>query len=272
MPIVLHRFAHSLNGFMSSSPIILISGSTDDQGSEFGDFSLGLSMAYPRAVKAAGGMPWLLPTISEARWVREAVSQAEGIVLTGGDDVDPKLYTKSLPDAVGRTVQRAHAARDSFEILLIFEAIRQHKPLLCICRGHQILNVALGGTLFADIPLQIPRAQNHSRTDLKDKVVHEVACEQGSLLARSAGGGRLGVNSSHHQAVDEVGRGLRVTARSPDGVIEGLEPAPESGGALPWLLAVQFHPERLFDRHVEHLEIFRALIRACRHERRRRTT
>lgn len=257
---------------MASSPIILISGSTEDKGSEFGDFSLGLSMAYPRAVKAAGGMPWLLPTIPEARWMREAVTHAEGIVLTGGDDIDPKLYTNSLPDEVGRTVQRAHAARDSFEMLLILEAIRQRKPMLCICRGHQILNVALGGTLFADIPLQIPRALNHSRTDLKDQVVHEVVCERGSLLARVAGGGRFGVNSSHHQAVDEVGRGLCVTARGPDGVIEGLERAPESLGALPWLLAVQFHPERLFDRHVEHLEIFRTLIRACRQERQRRTT
>lgn len=258
--------------FMSSSPIILISGSTDDQGSEFADFSLGLSMAYPRAVKAAGGMPWLLPTIAEAQWVREAVRHADGMVLTGGDDVDPKLYTKSLPNDVSRTVQRAHAARDSFEMLLILEGIRQRKPMLCICRGHQIVNVALGGTLFADIPLQIPRALNHSRTDLKDQVVHDVECGEGSMLACIAGGGRLGVNSSHHQAVDEVGRGLRVTARGPDGVIEGLEPAPESRGALPWLLAVQFHPERLFDRHVEHLEIFRALIRACRRERQRRTT
>lgn len=257
---------------MSSNPVILISGSTDDQGSEFGDFSLGLSMAYPRAIKAAGGMPWLLPTIPEARWVREAVRQADGIMLSGGDDVDPKLYTKSLPEEVSRTVQRAHAARDSFEILLILEAIAQRKPLLCICRGHQILNVALGGTLFADIPLQIPRALNHSRTDLKDQVVHDAECELGSMLARIAGGGRLGVNSSHHQAVDEVGRGLRVTARSPDGIIEALEPAPESKDAFPWLLAVQFHPERLFDRHVEHLEMFRMLICACRRARQRRTT
>lgn len=229
-------------------------------------------MAYPRAVKAAGGMPWVLPAIAEEPWVREAVREADGVLLSGGDDVDPNWYTKSLPDDVRRTVSPAHAARDFFEILLILEAVRQRKPLLCICRGHQILNVALGGTLFADISLQIPRALNHSRTDLKDQVVHEVACEQGSMLARIAGGGRLGVNSSHHQAVDEVGRGLRVTARGPDGVIEGLERALDSGGALPWLFAVQFHPERLFDRHVEHLEIFRTLIRACRDLRRRRTT
>lgn len=257
---------------MPARPIILISGSTDDQGSEFADFSLGLSMAYPRAVVAAGGMPWLLPTIPDPALVRNAIGQCDGLLLTGGDDVDPKRYTKSLPPAVRKTVQPAHAERDSFELLLIHEGLRQRKPMLCICRGHQILNVALGGTLFADIPLQIPRAFNHGRTDLKDQIVHDAECEPGSLLAQASGGGRLGVNSSHHQAVDKPGRGLRVTARSPDGVVEGLEWIPESKGPLPWLLGVQFHPERLFDRHVEHLNLFRMLIRASRVERRRRTT
>ncbi len=257
---------------MPVRPTILISGSTDDQGSEFADFSLGLSMAYPRAVAAAGGMPWLLPTLPEKALVREAVRQSDGILLTGGDDVDPKRYTKTLPEAVLKTVQPAHVERDSFEILLIQEGLRQRKPLLCICRGHQILNVALGGTLFADIPQQIPRAMDHGRTDLKDQIVHDAECVPGSLMTRIAGGGRLGVNSSHHQAVDKLGRGLRVTARSPDGVVEGLERTPESEGRVPWLLGVQFHPERLFDRHVEHLNIFRELIRASRVERRRRTT
>ena len=253
---------------MANKPIILISGSTDDQGSEFADFSLGLSMTYALAIQAAGGMPWLLPTVPEARFVREAVSRADGLLLTGGDDVDPKRYTKRLSKKVAKTVQPAHAARDSFEILLIQEALKHRKPLLCICRGHQIVNVALGGTLFADIPLQIPRALNHSRTDRKDQLVHEVECEPGSLMARIAGGRRLGVNSSHHQAVDKLARSLRITARSDDGVIEGLELASEAQGMLPYLLAVQFHPERLFVRHAEHLELFRTFTSACRHKRR----
>ena len=253
---------------MATKPIILISGSTDDKGSEFSDYSLGLSMNYPRAIIAAGGMPWLLPCQPEGRFVAEAVSRADGLLLTGGDDVDPKLYTKTLPASVAKTVQRAHAARDSFEILLINEAFRQRKPLLCICRGHQILNVALGGTLFADIPQQIPQAMNHNRADRKDRVVHEIECEHGSLMARIAGGKRFGVNSSHHQAVARLAPALRATAVSRDGVIEGLELAQDAIGVLPYLLAVQFHPERLFARHGEHRELFRTFVRASRREQR----
>jgi putative glutamine amidotransferase len=151
--------------------------------------------------------------------------------------------------------------------MLIEEVLRQRKPLLCICRGHQILNVALGGTLFADIRLQIPRALSHSRTDKKDQVVHEVTCEPGSLMAAIAGKERLGVNSSHHQAVARLAKGLRATAVSRDGIIEGLEPGPADRGLLPYLLAVQFHPERLFARHAEHLELFKTFIRACRRKR-----
>ncbi len=252
---------------MANKPIILISPSTDDQGSEFADFSIGLSMNYPRAIIAAGGVPWILACHPERAFVREAVKAAHGILLTGGDDVDPKWYTDELPDAVARTVQRAHAERDSFEILLVKEAFRQRKPLLCICRGHQILNVALGGTLIADIPLQIPRAAGHNRSDLKDQVVHEVECLPGSVMARIARGGRLGVNSSHHQAVARMARGLRPTAVSDDGIVESIELAPEARDRLPYLLSVQFHPERLFARHAEHLELFRTFIRASRRKR-----
>jgi putative glutamine amidotransferase len=251
----------------SPKPLILISGSTDDKGAEFVDYSMSLSMNYPLALTAAGGLSWLLPCQPDRDLVAEAVGRSDGVLLTGGDDVDPKLYTKRLPPEVARTVQRAHADRDSFELMLIEEVLRQRKPLLCICRGHQILNVALGGTLFADIRLQIPRALSHSRTDKKDQVVHEVTCEPGSLMAAIAGKERLGVNSSHHQAVARLAKGLRATAVSRDGIIEGLEPGPADRGLLPYLLAVQFHPERLFARHAEHLELFKTFIRACRRKR-----
>lgn len=252
---------------MPVKPVILISGSTDDKGAEFTDYSLSLSMNYPLALKAAGGLPWLLPCHPHRPFVAESVRRADGILLTGGDDIDPKLYIKWLPPKVAKTIHRAHRDRDLFELMLIAEVFRQRKPLLCICRGHQILNVALGGTLFADISQQIPRAMNHSRTDRKDRVVHDVACEPGSLMAALAGGRRLGVNSSHHQAVARVAKSLRATAVTRDGVIEGLELAPVAAGKLPYLLAVQFHPERLFARHAEHLELFKTFVRACGRKR-----
>lgn len=247
----------------ASPPLILISGCTDDKGAEFTDYSMSLSMNYPLALRAGGGSPWLLPCEPDKDYVADAVRRCDGILLTGGDDVNPRLYTRRLPPAVAKKVHREHAERDRFELMLIQEAQRQHKPLLCICRGHQILNVALGGTLIADIPMQMPQALNHSRTDRKDRVVHSVLCAPGSLLERISSRPKLGVNSSHHQAVEKVAKALRVSAVSDDGIIEGLELAPAARGMFPWLLAVQFHPERLFRRHAAHLELFRAFIRAC---------
>lgn len=248
---------------MKTPPLILISGSTDDRGSEFADYSLGLSMNYPLAVLAAGGQPWLLPCVPDRAFVAGAVRRCDGVLLTGGDDVDPGRYARRLPPAVARTVHRAHAARDEFEVLLIEESRRQRKPLLGICRGHQLLNVALGGTLHADINLELPKSMKHNRTDRKDRVVHGIRCAAGSRLRRIAGGEWMGVNSSHHQAVARVAKVLRVTAVSKDGIVEGLELAPEAHGLWPYLLAVQFHPERLFRRHAEHLELFRSFVRAC---------
>jgi len=252
---------------MKKSPLVLISGSTDDRGAEFTDYSLSLSMNYPKALLAAGAEPWLLPCEPDRSFVSGAVRRCAGVLLTGGDDVNPGLYTRRLPPKVARTVQRAHAARDSFEWMLIEETRRQRKPLLCICRGHQLLNVALGGTLFADIRIQLPQSLNHSRTDRKDQVVHTVACVTGSLMRKISGKEALGVNSSHHQAVARVAKVLRVTAVSNDGIVEGLELAPEAHGLWPYLLGVQFHPERLFRHRAEHLELFRNFVRACARSR-----
>jgi putative glutamine amidotransferase len=254
------------------APLVLMSGCTEERGAEFEDRSLSLSLHYPGAVRAAGGVPWFLAGTGEREAVAEAVARAEGVMLTGGEDIDPKRYTRRLAPRVAATVQPPDRERDAFELLLIEEVLRQRKPLLCICRGHQLLNVALGGTLFADINLQLPRALNHSRTDRKDRVVHEVRCKPGSLMARIADGDELGVNSAHHQAVARMARPLHATAVSRDGIVEGMELAPEAKGLLPFLLSVQFHPERLFARHAAHLELFRMFLRACRPKRFSRTT
>lgn len=249
---------------MTKPPTILISGCTEEKGSEFQDLSLSLALKYPLALQAAGAIPWLLPCLPARRFVAESVRHCEGVLLTGGDDVDPKLYSERLPPRIAKTVRRERPQRDSFELMLIGEVVRQHKPLLAICRGHQILNVALGGSLIADIRLQMPQAKNHCRTDRKSQIVHYVECAAGSLMERIAGKTRLGVNSTHHQAVARIAKPLRATAVSGDGIVESLELAVEAQGLLPYLLGVQFHPERLFTRHAEHLELFRTFVRACR--------
>ena len=252
---------------MNSRPLVLITPCTERNGAEFSDPSSSLSDCYPRAIVAAGGMPWVLPCWPAANIVAEAVRRCQGVMLTGGDDVQPKLYANGLPPRLERTVSPADAARDLWELLLIREVFHQRKPLLAICRGQQILNVALGGTLIVDIRKQLPRALNHRCLDRKDKIVHKVALTPGSILNKITGKQTLGVNSSHHQSVERLGGSLCVTALSPDGIVEALELAEPARRKLPWLVAVQFHPERLFEKHDVFLELFRSFIRACEPKR-----
>jgi putative glutamine amidotransferase len=249
---------------MNRKPLIVVSGSTDKHGVEFRDASMSLSMNYPRAVWAAGGIPQILPCLPDPTFVAEAVRNCDGVMLTGGDDVQPKLYRQdNLPEELQKTVSPAAPERDLVELMLIDEVFRQRKPLLAICRGHQLLNVALGGTLMVDIKTEQPGAIDHCRTDKKDKVVHDVDVEPGSILAKVCGGQKLGVNSSHHQAVGNIAKPLRRTAVSIDGIVEGLELDSQDRHLLPYLLAVQFHPERLCALHAEHLRLFESFITAC---------
>ena len=252
---------------MKPRPQVLITPCSERRGAEFLDRSLSLSDQYPRAIVAAGGLPWVLPCLPSEELAAAAVRRSDGVMLTGGDDVRPELYARRLPARLRRTVSPADGPRDLSELLLIREVFRQRKPLLAICRGQQILNVALGGALIVDIRAQLPGALNHCRLDRKDKIVHKVALTPGSILNKIGGTQTLGVNSSHHQSVGRVAGPLRVTAASPDGVVEGLELSSSAAGLLPWLLAVQFHPERLFEEHDVFLELFRAFRRACEMKR-----
>ena len=250
---------------MKNAPLILITPSTQQRGVEFSDASLSLSNRYALAITAAGGLPWVLPVTEIATAVAEAVRRSDGVMLTGGDDVEPDLYDKTMPASLRKKVLGIDRRRDLFELMLVNEALRQHKPLLAICRGHQVLNVALGGTLIADIPTQVPDAIDHRRSDAKDQIVHDVTVIPGSLLALITGKNKLGTNTSHHQAAGKIATPLRITATSADGVIEALEPA--EPGLSPFLLGVQFHPERLCDKHREHLQIFKSFITASRPRR-----
>jgi putative glutamine amidotransferase len=249
----------------TSAPLILVSPNVETKGSEFADFSLSLSANYQQALLAVGAMPLTLPLTVDREAIAESVRRCDGVMLTGGDDIQPRLYDGRLPAAVRKTVSVTpdHGERDYRELLVIDEVFRQRKPLLAICRGHQMLNVALGGTLIADIPSQVRRPLAHRRMDRRNEVVHEVRLTPGSLLAKIVGKTALGVNSTHHQAVGQVAPPLRVAAASQDGVIESLELNQEAARWLPFLLTVQFHPERLADRYPAHRAIFAAFARAC---------
>lgn len=245
-------------------PLILISPDIESRGKEFDDLSVSLSGRYLEAIEAAGGIGVVMPSTVSPEVIAECVSRCDGVLLTGGDDVEPSLYGARLPRVVAKTVGVTpdNGHRDFRECLLIDEVFRQRKPLMAICRGQQMLNVALGGTLIADLPKQRPSALNHRRTDKRCEVVHEVRLTPDSLLAKIAGKRKLGVNSTHHQAVGRVAPPLRVTALAPDGVVEGLE-LKAGAVALPFLLSVQFHPERLAGQYPEHAALFEAFTQAC---------
>ncbi|MDX1950599.1 MAG: gamma-glutamyl-gamma-aminobutyrate hydrolase family protein [Verrucomicrobiota bacterium] len=248
---------------MTTAPLILTAPSTLKKGSEFYDYSIDLSDAYLQAILSAGGMPWISPCAPTNDFIIEAVRRADGVFLTGGDDIQPSLYATKIPEQVLKTCGEHDPKRDLFELMLIQETFKQRKPLLAICRGFQILNVALGGSLFTDIPLQAPGPIQHSRMDLKHKAVHEIRIEPDSILGRAINRPRLGVNSTHHQGIRELGKGLRVVASADDGIIEAIELKAEDSHLMPFLLGVQFHPERLIYLDSVYAEIFNSFIASC---------
>ena len=252
-----------LSSKIKQAPVVLIAPNTEAKGDEFGDLSISLSETYQVALYNAGAIPMVLPLISSRELIGECVRRADGVLLTGGDDVNPKLYAKKLPPKIMKTVTVVTGDRDLRELMLIDEIFRQKKPLFGICRGHQIINVALGGTLIADIGQQTKDSLEHRRFDRKSDKVHEVRLTAGSMLASITARQLLGVNSTHHQAIGRVSKLLQVTAASEDGIIEGTELAPESAHLLPYFMTVQFHPERLAPRHPEHQALFNSFVRAC---------
>ena len=192
-----------------------------------------LNRAYVAAVTRAGGLPFILPTLDPTD-AELALLSLDGLLLTGGGDVEPGCYGA----APAAEVYGVEPERDAYEIALVKAAARAGVPLLGICRGVQLLNVALGGTLIQHLP-EITGAPHYVR-DRWGEAVHSVEIAPDSLLAAVTGLEVLGVNSLHHQAVDGLGAGLRMVAYAPDGVGEAIE---GTDGAR--LLGVQWHPELL---------------------------
>jgi putative glutamine amidotransferase len=254
---------------MGQPPLILISPGIEQHGFEFGDLSVSLSLCYEQAILAAGGLPVIAPMTTDLRLLAEAVRQTDGVLLTGGSDIDPALYDRKLPKKICQTVSPTpdHGERDRRELTLIREIFRQHKPVLAICRGHQLLNVAFGGRLVADIRQQVPGALNHQRFDQPCKLVHEAALTPGSLVSKICKTKVLGVNSTHHQAVVHPAEPFVVTARSSDGVVEAMELKSLRIRKMPFLLSVQFHPERLVQVNVCYRDFFKRFVAASQKNR-----
>jgi putative glutamine amidotransferase len=248
-------------------PLILVTSSTSEAGGEFPDPSVSVAYDYILALTQAGAMPLCLPVVSDAEGIRVAVARADGVLMTGGGDIEPTLYGAEVSPELRATCEFALPGRDPMELLLIQEIFRQKKPLLAICRGHQLVNVALGGTLVVDIEQEVRGALNHRRMDRRSDVVHEIALQPGSVLADISGKVTLSVNSTHHQAVGGLAGALQLSGASSDGVVESIELRPRFRHWLPFLVAVQYHPERLADRYPEHAALFRAFVQACIRDR-----
>jgi putative glutamine amidotransferase len=208
-----------------------------------------LPAAYCDAVVRAGGAPALLPPVKVD--VTQWLTRLDGLILTGGGDVDPASYAGKA-HAANYGMNRRH---DAHEMAMVREALRVRLPVLAICRGAQILNVALGGTLIPHIPDEAGEQVPH-RLPQRTPTPHSVAIQPGSQLARILGCAECAPISSHHQAIQDVGQGLCVAARAADGIVEAVELP-----GYPWLTAVQWHPElsaatdpvqqRLFDQFVQ---------------------
>ncbi|HEY3257835.1 MAG TPA: gamma-glutamyl-gamma-aminobutyrate hydrolase family protein [Gemmatimonadaceae bacterium] len=201
-----------------------------------------LNTSYVTALESAGLVPLIVPPLSDVSAARSVIAAADGLVLTGGEDVDPALYGQ-LPHERLSTVNRR---RDETEIALVLAAREARKPVLAICRGPQLLNVALGGTLIQDIEACVPGALPHDAEgvhDVRDVRAHDVTIEPGSRVAAAVGDTRITVNSLHHQSILDPAPGLRVTARAPDGIIEAVESEDNDW----WVVAVQWHPEEMTD-------------------------
>ncbi len=213
--------------------------------------------AYLSAIRAAGGTPVVLPPVSRPAEVADLLDTMDGLLFTGGHDVDPRHYGETV---LNETVA-LEPDRDAFELPLARAAVGRDVPILAICRGCQVLNVALGGSLWQDLPAQRPQGLLHRQRAPRDVVTHAVQVASGSLLSTvlaEPGVSLMETNTFHHQAARDVPSSLAAVAYTPDGMIEALE-AP----ACTFVLGVQWHPEHLAATRPEHHRLFRALVDAA---------
>ena len=214
-----------------------------------------LKAAYMQMLEGLGAVPMIMPLTTDETVLERFLDLCDGLVLSGGADIDPARYGQIDEGLCGGI----SPLRDEVEITLCRRAVERDMPVLGICRGHQILNVALGGTMYQDLKVQQGTTFEHMVPNPVGGMVHEVAIVPGSPLAALQGGETMVVNSRHHQAVRDVAPGLVVQATSPDGVIESVY---LPGKRFVW--GVQWHPESIWDISEENRKIAEEFLRAAR--------
>lgn len=210
---------------------------------------------YMTGLLEAGAVPVMMPLTDDRETICQLADGLDGFVLTGGHDVNPRLYGEEPAQACGILCEE----RDRMETVLLREALKADKPVFGICRGLQFLNVHLGGTLYQDLPSSWPGGEEHHMEPPYDVPVHEVTVEAGSPLHTILGRGSLPVNSYHHQAVKKLAPGLRAMAYASDGLVEAAY-MPERS----FVMAVQWHPEFSHRTDENSRKLFQAFVEACR--------
>ncbi|MDP6559076.1 MAG: gamma-glutamyl-gamma-aminobutyrate hydrolase family protein [Candidatus Binatia bacterium] len=224
-----------------------------------GEPAIFLLERYNRAVLEAGGIPLILPILTSRGPIQRLLDRCNGILLTGGDfDIHPRHYGEEPQEGL-RDIKEE---RTEFELEVISLALDRDLPLMGVCGGEQAINVALGGTLYQDIALQVPDALEHLQSTVEKEAGHRIQVHNGTLLSKILECRSLEVNTTHHQAVKQVGRKLIVNAVSEDGVIEGIESTNHS-----FVLGVQWHPELLMDGNARQQQIYLSLIAAAQGEK-----
>ena len=215
-----------------------------------------VNRSYTDALTAVHLVPIVVPPIADPDLAAQVLHGVSGLLLTGGEDVAPHRYAaEPHPSVVD-----VHDERDACELALAREAERRRIPTLAICRGIQVMNVALGGSLVQDIPSEQPGTVDHDPDADRSSRVHDVIVEHGSRLASALGTERLVTNSFHHQSLDRVAPLLCVSARAEDGIVEGIESRDDAW----WMLGVQWHPEELTETPEEwDRRLFRAFAERC---------
>lgn len=244
-------------GLSAKTPVIGIS-SYSESG------SCRVNMTYVNSVRMAGGVPLVIPVTTDDAQIDAVLSAVDGLIMTGGEDFDPlKWFGEEPVRGLGEVVPE----RDEYDVKLVRAAVAKGIPVLGICRGEQLLAVAFGGTLWQDIPSQVPSSYVKHRQGPTTGTVgtHSIRIEQGSLLGQVLGKQQAVVNSFHHQAIKDVPQGMKVVAVATDGIIEGVERSGKltgypDGGAM--ILGVQFHPEVITNAgNPEFLPLFQALVK-----------
>lgn len=226
-----------------------------DKGPFTGQKRLFLNQEYIESILNAGGIPFPLPINASPEVIRQQISLMDAILFSGGQDINPLLYKEEPLSCL----EEVCFDRDAFEISMINLAHSLKKPILGICRGLQLINVAFGGTLYQDIGQQFPiKSLQHSQKAHKAAATHHVDIAPHSKLHSIFGTDSILTNSFHHQAVKDLAPGFMVSAKAKDGVVEGIEKMDS-----PFLLGVQWHPEMMIERHPFMKKLFEALVSAA---------